>query len=115
MPFCLAPGHGVTIESMLDHIDYVSNLIGWQHVGIGTDWPMAMPKRILQEVLSIRLSDIGFRKEDHFDPVSNLIGFDDYRDFPNITRGLVKRGYRNDQIKGILGKNILKVFEEVWG
>ena len=37
------------------------------------------------------------------------------RDLPNITRGLVQRGYNDEQIRGILGENALRVFEEVCG
>jgi microsomal dipeptidase-like Zn-dependent dipeptidase len=36
-------------------------------------------------------------------------------DFPNVTRGLVKRGYSDDEIKKIIGRNALRVFEEVVG
>ena len=44
-----------------------------------------------------------------------LVGFDDVRDFPNITRGLVKRGYSDEQVRGILGENALRVFADVCG
>ena len=30
-----------TINHVLDHIDYIINLVGVDHVGIGTDWPMS--------------------------------------------------------------------------
>jgi microsomal dipeptidase-like Zn-dependent dipeptidase len=53
--------------------------------------------------------------EHAFDSITNLIGFDDYRDFPNIRRGLVKRGYDDEQIQGILGGKFVKVFEQVCG
>jgi membrane dipeptidase len=43
------------------------------------------------------------------------VGFDDPRDFPNITRGLVGRRYTDQQIEGILGENFLRVFEAVCG
>ena len=59
--------------------------------------------------------DMGFRPEHNIQPEQNLVGFDDYRDFPNITRGLVKRGYTDEQVRGILGENFLRVFEEVCG
>ncbi len=48
-------------------------------------------------------------------PTMNLNGFDDYRDFPNITRGMVSRGYSDEQIKGVLGENFMRVFEQVCG
>jgi membrane dipeptidase len=37
------------------------------------------------------------------------------RDFPNLTRGLVGRGYTDEQVTGILGENFLRVFEAVCG
>jgi membrane dipeptidase len=114
VPFFLAPGEGVTIEAMLDHIDYIASLVGWEHVGIGTDWPLSGSKESLRH-FQIAAMDTGFREEHNLDCLTNLIGFDDYRDFPNITRGLVKRGYTDDQISGILGENFLRVFEHVCG
>jgi membrane dipeptidase len=114
VPFFLAAGEDVTIEAMLDHIDYIATLVGWQHVGIGTDWPLSGSKEAVRR-LDIGAAEIGFREEHNLDSTTNLIGFDDYRDFPNITRGLVKRGYDDEQIGGILGGNFVRVFEEVCG
>jgi membrane dipeptidase len=114
VPFFLARGH-VTIEAMLDHIDYITARVGWRHVGIGTDWPMQSPIHLLQETVAGLLPEIGFRPEDNVDVTDTLAGFTDYRDFPNITRGLVKRGYTDEQVQGILGENFLRVFGEVCG
>ncbi len=115
VPAFLSPSSDVTIEAMLDHIDYVSRLVGWQHVAIGTDWPFPLPKSLLREVVEALKAETGFASQDIPDPESNLVGFDDYRDFPNITRGLVKRGYDDVEIQGILGENFLRVFEDVCG
>jgi membrane dipeptidase len=114
VPFFLAPGEGATVEAMLDHIDYIANLAGWKHVGVGTDWPLAASRAAVRH-LDIGAAEVGFRTEHNLDSATNLIGFDDYRDFPNITRGLVKRGYDDEQIKGILGENFVRVFEEACG
>ena len=43
----------------------------------------------------------------------NLVGFDDHRDFVNIARGLVKREYTDEQIRGILGENFSRTFEVI--
>jgi membrane dipeptidase len=115
VPFFLAGGEGVGMESWLDHADYIADLVGWEHVAIGSDWPMPMPKSILKDAFNTLAAEAGFREEDNIDSATNLIGFDDYRDLPNITRGLVSRGYSDEQIKGILGENFLRVFEEVCG
>jgi membrane dipeptidase len=114
VPFFLAPGADVTVEAMLDHIDYVATLIGWEHVGIGTDWPLQGSKEAVSH-LDSGGAEVGFRPEHNLDSRTNLIGFDDYRDFINFTRGLVKRGYSDEQIEGILGGNFLRVFEQVCG
>ncbi len=104
-----------SIETVLDHIDYIIKTVGWQHVGIGTDSPMQSPKSVIEETLGAIKYEIGFRPEDNIKPSLSLPGFDDCRDMPNITRGLVSRGYSDEQIKGILGENFLRVFGEVCG
>jgi membrane dipeptidase len=100
---------------MLDHIDYIVGLTGWRHVAIGTDWPLQAPMEMLQAVLSTSNKALGFRDKDRLDPTRNLLGFEDCRDLPNITRGLVRRGYGDEQIRGVLGENALRVFHDVCG
>ena len=56
---------------------------------------------------------MGFRKEHNISISTYLDGYEDARDFINITRGLVARGYENDAIKAILGGNFVRVFEDV--
>jgi membrane dipeptidase len=114
VPFVLAPGEGVTVQAWLDHVDYVANLVGSEHVAIGTDWPLHRPKAVLRRLGELD-ARIGFGPDDRIDWPTNLIGFDDYRDMPNLTRGLVSRGYSDEEIAGILGLNFLRVFEAVCG
>jgi membrane dipeptidase len=107
-------GEECTIDHFLDHIDYIANLVGPQYIGVGSDWPMQAPEWGVQKLAEYAM-EIGFREEHGVTAPRNVIGFDDYRDFPNITRGLVKRGYSDDEIRGILGGNFLRVFEQVCG
>ena len=60
-------------------------------------------------------ADMGFRPGDTAGAERTLVGFDDYRDYPNLTRGLVARGYADDDIRAILGENALRVFKAVCG
>jgi len=115
VPFFLSGDTSPTIEHMLNHIDYIASLVGWRHVAIGTDWPLQAPDDVLVTTLGAEITNMGFRNQDRVDVTQRLIGFDDCRDLPNITRGLLRRGYSDEQIRGILGENALRVFEAVCG
>ncbi|QDS88939.1 Membrane dipeptidase (Peptidase family M19) [Rosistilla ulvae] len=74
------------IDDVLDHIDHLVKVAGWQHVGIGSD----------------------------FDGISAVpVGLEDVSTYPAITQGLLNRGYTEEQIQGILGENLLRVMEKV--
>lgn len=119
VPFFLAPPgpQRPTLHLLLDQIEYVAGLVGWEHVGLGTDWPASDPFALMppEEVEAVQhsLRDNGFRAEHHVDLTATLEGFSDYRDLVNITRGLVARGCTDAQIRAVLGGNVLRVFQEV--
>jgi len=102
-----------TLEHFLDHVDYVVKLVGEDHVGIGTDWPMTdiLPSlKLFKEKLA---HTMGFQKGDG--PSTEVVkGLEIYGSFINITRGLVSRGYSDQAIKKIIGGNWMRVFETVW-
>jgi membrane dipeptidase len=114
VPQFLSTHEAPTITALLDHIDYIVNLIGIDHIGIGSDWPLQSPAWGMERLFEW-MNELGFDPDSGFDMPKNLLGFDDIRDFPNITRGLVKRGYSDDEIRGVLGENFLRVFEQVCG
>jgi membrane dipeptidase len=74
-----------TVKNLVDHIDYVKNLVGVDYVGIGSD----------------------------FDGGGGLRDCADVSQFPNITLELLKRGYTESEIRKIWGGNLLRVFREV--
>ncbi|MGH9841516.1 MAG: dipeptidase, partial [Blastocatellia bacterium] len=125
VPGLLTSGKEPTIEVMLDHIGYIARLVGWRHVAIGSDWPLQIDRQTLREVYPAMAREYlprdksrpagSDKRYDQGASLGSLAGFDDYRDYPNITRGLVKRGYTDEQIRGILGENFLRVFQAVCG
>jgi membrane dipeptidase len=72
---------------LIDHIDHIAKVAGVDHVGLGSD----------------------------FDGVSGATpqGMDSAADLPKITQALLDRGYRAEDIKKILGGNILRVLRQV--
>ena len=112
--FIHADSHHATMDHVMDQIDYAVNLCGIDHVGIGTDWPMSevMASLVyLRDVLSLQM---GFLPGDG--PAEETVeGLTEYRQFINFARGMVARGYGEDDIKKLLGGNWLRVFREVCG
>jgi len=95
------------LEGLVDHADYISRLVGPQHVGLGFD----------------------FADEDEDDYV--YYGYDDryiphppwtwpagisgHADARNVAGSLRARGFSATETRGILGENFLRVFEAIWG
>ena len=73
------------IAQAVDHIDHVVNLVGIDHVGIGSD----------------------------FDGGGGLADCADVADYPKITAELLKRGYSTKEVDKIWGGNFLRVFRAV--
>jgi membrane dipeptidase len=76
-----------SLDDVLDHFDHVVALVGVDHVGIGSD----------------------------YDGVGDSLptGLKDVSAYPNLIEGLLKRGYSEDDIRKILGGNLLRVWEAV--
>jgi membrane dipeptidase len=107
-----------TMDDFLDHIDYVVNLVGIDYIGIGTD---IAEFRTTEEYEAGRLSPQGTLNMELRSPKDTFIREKYYVDgIPsiskslNITKGLVGRGYSDNEIEKILGLNFLRLFEKVW-
>lgn len=74
-----------TVREFVDHIDHVVDLVGVDHVGIGSD----------------------------FDGGAGLTGWANASETPNVTAELVRRGYTEEDIAKIWGGNLLRVWADV--
>lgn len=99
VPFFLAPGPDVNINSMLDHIEYVVEGHRCRPCLYRNRLALATAEMDAQRHRQPLFADTGFRPEDGLVATQQLIGFDDYRDFPNITCGLVARGWSEEDIR----------------
>lgn len=75
----------VDVADFVDHIDYMVDLIGIDHVGISSD----------------------------FDGGGGIEGWNDASETKNVTVELVKRGYTEEEIAKLWGENLLRVMDEV--
>jgi membrane dipeptidase len=115
VPFFLSKDPNAGLEVMLDHIDHAMEVMGPDKVGIGTDWgswTSEVPEP-LRAGVKAAFHAMGFREE-HGLVIGGGIGeMGRYKDWYQITRGLVSRGYRDAEIQGLLGGNFLNYFGKV--
>ena len=111
VPFFLTPEPDGTLDHFLAHLDRAVELAGPEHVGIGSDWGQIFPPALV-DLLHEEVRRFGFRPEHRVDFNARLKGFETWEKWPSITAALVERGYSDDEIRGFLGENFLRVFEE---
>ena len=95
-----------TLERMLDHFDHVAGLVGPEHVGFGLDF-CSIPQESWD---SGRFSPAAYPPPPWVFPP----GIAGPEEVPNLTEGLARRGYGDAEIRGIMGENLLRLFETVW-
>ena len=93
-------------EVVVENIEYVINLVGPEHVGIGLDYVIDKQE----------LVDYVEGHPDIFPPdkIKDYLSFVEPEQFPEFTELLYKKGYNEQIIRGILGENFLRVAEKVW-
>lgn len=75
-----------TIEMVLDHLFYIAGRVGWDHVGLGSD----------------------------FDGIASVIpGLEDVKCYPKLMEAILDRGATQEQLKKCIGENILRVWTGV--
>ena len=79
------PENKPTLADAIDHLDHMVQIMGIDHVGIGSD----------------------------FDGGGGLIDINDVSEMPNITEELLLRGYSEEEIRQIWSGNLMRVFDQV--
>lgn len=75
-----------TMQDVIDHINYIKDLIGVDHVGIGAD----------------------------YDGVDTLpVGLEDVSKYPVLLAEMIRQGWTTDDLQKLIGANLIRVFKEV--
>lgn len=105
------------ISSLLDHIQYVTKKFGVEHVAIGTDVAYSSQNSSLESRKLPRRSRTRepFRSlwpKDDFAETPEMTASLAWTNWPLFTVGLVQRGYSDDEIRKIIGGNVMRVARE---
>jgi membrane dipeptidase len=87
-----------TFAELMDQFEYVAKLAGTEHVACGPDFIEMRDKR-------------HWENQGITDPFKMTAGVEDIGRLLNVTRGLVSRGFSDDDIEKMLGGNLLRLFE----
>ncbi len=99
----------VGLATHLDHFDYLRRLVGAEHIGLGPDFIEGrLPRASVNPAVSP--PEIYSAK-----PWLYVEGFERITELPNVTRGLIERGWSEAEVRQVLGENWLRVYEQVWG
>ncbi|MBM3149758.1 MAG: hypothetical protein FJZ88_07015 [Chloroflexi bacterium] len=93
-----------SLEHLLDHLDHIAQLVGPEYVGLGADfctygW----------EWTTVNWAHFGMPERRYKFPKD----IEHITQWKNITRGLIRRGYTDAEIQGILGTNYLRIIEKI--
>ena len=83
--YFLAKDGNADINTICDHIDHMVKLVGSEYIGVGSD----------------------------FDGGGGVLGCNDTSELINITMELIRRGYRDEDIKNIMGAGFVKYYEKI--
>ena len=133
----LHEGTVTTLDQYAEHVEHLVDVMGIDHVGIGSDKCGPGPGTETYFLFPDELGPfqtsflyrenpdprsgpdgfdwMGFRPEHRLSDEHRITDFDEFGDWPNITVALAKRGFNEEELRKILGLNYLRYFREVVG
>ncbi len=111
-PFCeTRPGVRPTLDDLVSHVRYVADLVGIEHVGIGSDhFETESPIRFARFARAYPAATGVYTSPE----TVYVEGFERIDRFPRLTEALVRRHFSDAEILAVLGGNFLRVFREAW-
>lgn len=119
-PPCVSSKAKPSLDDLLNHADYIAKLAGVEHLSLGIDYWEFMAgmcdeerarARYEEQVQEGKWSTRDYPPPPYYFPE----GIETPEKLPNLTAGLLRRGYGEEEIKEILGLNLIRVFKKVWG
>ncbi|WOI58331.1 dipeptidase [Palleronia sp. LCG004] len=112
----LPAGNEANVGSVIDALEYTLDLVGEDHVAIGTDFSHNRPRpgpwllwANKDKGTGRTLTEFGSAK------ISKPEGIRTNEEFPNLTAEMQSRGWSDERIVKILGGNWLRLLGDVWG
>jgi len=119
----------VTLDDFLNHIGYIVDLVGVDHVAIGLDmvdnwsefektgiWdPEGWDQERYDRVFKPTAHGSGLNPGESVHGLTPVTGLERIEKLPKVTEGLLRRKYSPEEVAKVMGGNLLRVYREVWG
>jgi membrane dipeptidase len=112
VPFFLTSSPSPSLDDFVRHVEYVANLVGSDHVGIGSDWGGGFPQ-VVADLIDGQMSDRGFRPEHRMSHSMQIRGFENWGRWPSLTDALLTHGFTPEEVRGMIGGNFLRLLRLV--
>ncbi|MEI2416386.1 membrane dipeptidase [Orrella sp. JC864] len=113
------PKHPPTLENFVRHARYIADLVGVEHIGIGTDFACVQDPAQVEAILNLSrnypgpagvfINAFGNRLADRYPGDTPTP-----RQFPLILQALERAGFSAAEVDGIAGGNFLRAFGQIW-
>lgn len=101
-----------TLSDYLDHFDHIRDLVGVEHLGVGSDIDLHgyddMPAEQNEQLRAIYKDSYAFREK------LDIEGADHPKRMFDLAEGLIERGYTDEHVRGVLGGNFARVLSQIW-
>jgi membrane dipeptidase len=98
----LNPSRKATVEDLVEHVDYIRKLVGIDYVALGGDY-LELTESFIKGHGPAAGGYLGIPEE-----------LDSYEKVVNVTRALRLHGYADEEIRKVLGGNLMRVFQQVF-
>ncbi|MCW4050143.1 MAG: dipeptidase [Candidatus Bathyarchaeota archaeon] len=109
--FAKKAGDSTLTDDLMDQIDYTVDLVGADKVAFGSD--LDFRNGVTRAAYIWKHPDR--IDNDYHTPMDKTWGYGWLENMPNLAKGLVARGYSDQETKGVLGGNWMPLFKQVWG
>ncbi len=106
------PHEPTTVDDVIDHFDHVRDLVGIEHVGVGSDMGIESNDSMAPAELARMLASMDARYHAHHREAVEHLDHDQ-RTY-DLADALVRRKYTDEQIRLILGGNWKRVLAAIW-
>ncbi len=114
------PARAPSLDDFERHLDHIVDLVGVDHVGLGTDMPAVADLDTVRQITDLTLAKFPAAIADYAAAFGNdvraryLSDCASHKDLALITERLQQRQWAEPDIKGLLGGNFLRAFGETW-